>query len=87
MPEYVYKAVTAKGQIVRNRVEDVNRQTLIKKLKNENKKDDPGQRQEWENCIKAFHVEPTLKKLMFDGGSSDSEGTAAFDKEYREDSK
>ena len=34
MPEYVYKAVTAKGQIVRNRVEDVNRQTLIKKLKN-----------------------------------------------------
>ena len=36
MPEYVYKAVTAKGQIVRNRVEDVNRQTLIKKLKNNN---------------------------------------------------
>ena len=60
---------------------------LIRAVKNENKKDDPGQRQEWENCIKAFHVEPTLKKLMFDGGSSDSEGTAAFDKEYREDSK
>ena len=34
MPEYVYRAVTAKGQIVRNRVEDVNRNTLIKKLKN-----------------------------------------------------
>ena len=60
---------------------------LIRAVKNENKKDDPGQRQEWENCIKAFHVEPTLKKLMFDGGSPDSEGTAAFDKEYREDSK
>ena len=60
---------------------------LIRAVKNENKKDDPGQRQELENCIKAFHVEPTLKKLMFDGGSSDSEGTAAFDKEYREDSK
>ena len=60
---------------------------LIRAVKNENKKDDPRQRQEWENCIKAFHVEPTLKKLMFDGGSSDSEGTAAFDQEYREDSK
>lgn len=36
MPEYVYRAVTPKGQIVRNRVEDVNRNTLIKKLKNNN---------------------------------------------------
>lgn len=34
MPEYIYRAVTSKGQIVRNRVEDVNRNTLIKKLKN-----------------------------------------------------
>lgn len=34
MPEYIYKAVTSKGQIVRNRVEDVNRNTLIRKLKN-----------------------------------------------------
>ncbi len=34
MPEYIYRAVTSKGQIVRNRVEDVNRKTLIKKLKN-----------------------------------------------------
>ena len=33
MPEYIYRAVTSKGQIVRNRVEDVNRNTLIKKLK------------------------------------------------------
>ena len=33
MPEYIYKAVTSKGQIVRNRVEDVNRNTLIKRLK------------------------------------------------------
>ena len=36
MPEYIYRAVTEKGQIVRNRVEDVNRNTLIKKLKNNN---------------------------------------------------
>ena len=34
MPEYVYRAVTSKGQIVRNRVEDVSKNTLIKKLKN-----------------------------------------------------
>lgn len=34
MPEYIYRATTSKGQIVRNRVEDVNRNTLIKKLKN-----------------------------------------------------
>ena len=34
MPEYIYRAVTSKGQIVRNRVEDVNRNILIKKLKN-----------------------------------------------------
>ena len=34
MPEYVYRAVTSKGQIVRNKVEDVNKNTLIKKLKN-----------------------------------------------------
>ena len=36
MPEYVYRAVTSKGQIVRNKVEDVNRNTLIKKLKSNN---------------------------------------------------
>ena len=34
MPEYNYKAITSKGQIVRNKVEAVNRNTLIKKLKN-----------------------------------------------------
>ena len=33
MPEYIYRAVTSKGQIVRNRVEDSNKHTLIKKLK------------------------------------------------------
>ena len=33
MPEYVYRAVTRKGQIVRNRVEEASKQTLIKKLK------------------------------------------------------
>ena len=36
MPEYVYRAVTSKGQVVRNRVEDVNKNSLIKKLKNNN---------------------------------------------------
>ncbi len=33
MPEYVYKAVTSKGQVVRNRVEESNRNNLIRKLK------------------------------------------------------
>ena len=33
MPEYVYRAVTNKGLIVRNKVEDVNKQTLIRRLK------------------------------------------------------
>lgn len=33
MPLYVYKAVTENGLIVKNRVEDVNKQSLIKKLK------------------------------------------------------
>lgn len=36
MPEYIYRAITSKGQVVRNRVEDVNRNTLIAKLKNNN---------------------------------------------------
>ena len=34
MPVYIYRAVTAKGQLVRNRVEDASRNSLIKKLKN-----------------------------------------------------
>lgn len=33
MPEYIYRAITSKGQIVRNKVEDVNRNNLIQKLK------------------------------------------------------
>ncbi len=33
MPLYIYKAVTNKGQLVRNRVEEVNRFVLLKKLK------------------------------------------------------
>ena len=36
MAEYRYRAITDKGQIVNNRVEDVNRNTLIKRLKNNN---------------------------------------------------
>ncbi len=34
MPEYVYKAVTSQGQIVRNRVEEASKNNLVKKLKN-----------------------------------------------------
>jgi len=34
MPEYVYKAVTRQGQIVKNKVEDTNKQTLIRRIKN-----------------------------------------------------
>ena len=34
MPEYVYRAVTKNGVIVRNRVEDSSKQVLIKRLKN-----------------------------------------------------
>lgn len=33
MPEYVYRAVTDKGLIVRNRVEDSSKQSLIRRLK------------------------------------------------------
>ena len=32
MPSFVYRAVTDKGKIVQNRVEDINRKVLIKKL-------------------------------------------------------
>lgn len=34
MPEYIYRAVTKQGQIVKNRAEDSSKQTLIKRLKN-----------------------------------------------------
>lgn len=34
MPEYVYKAMTNKGQVVKNRVESSSKQALIEKLKN-----------------------------------------------------
>ena len=33
MPVYVYKAVSKRGVIVKNRVEEVNKQSLIRKLK------------------------------------------------------
>ena len=36
MPIFVYRAVTDKGVIVRNKVEDLNRKSLIKKLKRNN---------------------------------------------------
>jgi len=36
MPTFVYRAVTENGAIVRNRVEDINRKNLIRKLKNNN---------------------------------------------------
>ena len=38
MPVYVYKAVTDKGLIIRNKVEEGSKQELIKKLKNKLKK-------------------------------------------------
>ena len=31
MPEYIYKAITDRGQIVRNRVEEVSKNVLIKR--------------------------------------------------------
>ena len=34
MPLYIYKAATREGQVVRNRVEELNRFVLLKKLKN-----------------------------------------------------
>ena len=36
MPIYVYRAITESGLIVKNRVEEANKQILIKKLKNNN---------------------------------------------------
>ena len=33
MPEYVYRAITKQGQIVKNKVEEVSKNTLVKKLK------------------------------------------------------
>lgn len=33
MPEYIYRAVTNRGQIVKNKVEEMNKGTLIRKLK------------------------------------------------------
>ena len=36
MPVYVYKAVTDHGLIVRNKVEDINKSSIIKKLKRNN---------------------------------------------------
>ena len=36
MPEYKYKAITDKGQVITNRVDEVNKQSLIKKLKTNN---------------------------------------------------
>ena len=36
MPEYVYRAITKEGVIVKNRVESGNKQTLVKRLKEGN---------------------------------------------------
>ena len=36
MPTFVYRAVTNNGTIIRNRVDDISRKSLIKKLKNNN---------------------------------------------------
>ena len=34
MPEYVYRAITKKGQIVKNKVEESSKNNLVKRLKN-----------------------------------------------------
>ena len=39
---------------------------LIRAVKNENRKDNEKQRMAWENCMQVFHVEPALKKLLFE---------------------
>ena len=39
---------------------------LIRAVKNENRKEDIKQRMAWENCMQAFHAEPTLKRLQFE---------------------
>ena len=39
---------------------------LIRAVKNENRKEDIKQRMAWENCMQAFHAEPTLKRLLFE---------------------
>ena len=36
MPEYVYRAITREGVIVKNRVESGNKQSLVKRLKEGN---------------------------------------------------
>ena len=36
MPVYIYRAATKDGQVVRNRVEEINRFMLLRKLKNNN---------------------------------------------------
>ena len=36
MPVFVYRAVTDKGKIVRNKVDDISRKSLIKKLRRNN---------------------------------------------------
>lgn len=39
---------------------------LIRAVKNENMKKDIQQHTDWEDCAKAFHVESTLQKLLFE---------------------
>ena len=39
---------------------------LIRAVKNENRKDNEKQRMAWESCMQASHVEPALKKLLFE---------------------
>lgn len=41
---------------------------LIRAVKNENRQEDIQQHRQWEDCMEAFHVEPTLKKLLFEDG-------------------
>ena len=47
-------------------IEHTPKNLLIRAVKNENRKDNEKQRMAWENCMQAFHVEPALKKLLFE---------------------
>ena len=70
MPEYIYRAVTSKGQIFRNRVEDINKNTLIK-VKNNKVQSTLNQKERLENTknvYKLINLEKINNKrvLIFD---------------------
>ena len=74
MPLYIYKAVTEKGQVVRNRVEELNRFILLKKLKSNklmpiqvtqiqvNKKASKGMKKQKKNVERSDSVLKTVRE-------------------------